>query len=236
VNPLMIKARTLARKMKVIYLINRLRPKAQYEEKFHQELEAEIKPGDVVWDIGANVGLYTEQFCEWVGPQGSVVAFEPGAASCDAIRQRLPECPQLTIENVALAENDSVGQLIIREDYSVSNHIQMDQEEIGEHQVTAPVVIARADTVATRLGRTPHIVKIDVEGFEEIVLSGFGDLLLAPGLRSLFIEVHFAELEQRGWKMAPVRIEKLLKSKGFSVRWPDASHLVAQRVGSIVQQ
>jgi len=89
-NSFLIKARTLARKSGLLKLINRLRPKQPYEDKFHQALAAAVHTGDVVWDVGANVGLYTEMFCEWTGPTGMVVAFEPGRESVAKIRERIP--------------------------------------------------------------------------------------------------------------------------------------------------
>ncbi len=45
-----------------------------YEERFHQSLLNAIRQGDVVWDIGANVGVYTVLFADRVGPSGTVVA------------------------------------------------------------------------------------------------------------------------------------------------------------------
>ena len=74
-NPWVIKARSLARKTGVIGLINRVRPSGSYEEGVHKALAGAVRPGDVVWDVGANVGIYTEQFCSWVGQDGFVVAF-----------------------------------------------------------------------------------------------------------------------------------------------------------------
>jgi hypothetical protein len=90
-------------------------------------------------------------------------------------------------------------------------------------------VISRGDTARNRLGRTPNVIKVDVEGFEEEVLLGMGDVLTSPELRSVLVEVHFLKLEVRGRATAPVRIEKLLKSKGFRTDWVDASHLVGTR-------
>jgi predicted methyltransferase len=111
-----IKARSLARKTGVIGLINRLRPSGSYEERVHKALAAAVRPGDLVWDVGANVGVYTEQFCDWVGADGLVVAFEPWAESCARIRERLPDCAWLRVENVALGDTDAQGRLVTESD------------------------------------------------------------------------------------------------------------------------
>lgn len=227
-NPLLIKARSIARKTGVIGVINRLRPAGSYEEHFHQALVQAVKPGDLVWDVGANVGLYTEQFCQWVGRDGFVVAFEPGIEACESIRERIPNCPWLQIENAALGETDTTGRLVIVEG-SVDNHVATDTDSDESAANSIPVVISRGDTARNRLGRTPNIIKVDVEGFEEEVLLGMGDVLTSPELRSVLVEVHFLKLEVRGRATAPVRIEKLLNSKGFTTNWVDASHLVGTR-------
>lgn len=227
-NPMLIRARSIARKTGLIRVINRVCPSSSYEEKFHQALVSAVKPGDIVWDIGANVGLYTEQFCQWVGKDGFVVAFEPGPEACQEIRERIPNCTWLQIENIALGDADAVGRLVL-EAGSVDNHIQTDVDAAREDVDSVPMVISRGDTVAQRLGRPPNVIKIDVEGFEEEVLLGMGDMLTAPALRSVLVEVHFYKLEMRGRATAPVRIEKLLKSKDFKTSWADASHLVATR-------
>ncbi len=73
------------------------------------------------------------------------------------------------------------------------------------------------------------MIKVDVEGFEEEVLQGMGEMLTSPELRSVLVEVHFMKLELRGKATAPVRIEKLLRDKGFKTNWVDASHLFASR-------
>jgi FkbM family methyltransferase len=227
-NPLLIKARSIARKTGVISIINRLRPARSYEEHFHDALVKAVQPGDVVWDVGANIGLYTEQFCEWVGKDGFVVAFEPGVEACAEIRARLPDCPWLQVENAALGETDATGRLVI-EAGSVDNHVATDADAANGGANSIPVIISRGDTARTRLGRTPNVIKVDVEGFEEEVLLGMGDVLTSRELRKVLVEVHFLKLEKRGRATAPVRIEKLLKSSGFTTKWVDASHLVASR-------
>jgi FkbM family methyltransferase len=227
VKPWVIKTRSLARKLGVIGLINRFRPAAPYERRVHEALTGAVRPGDVVWDVGANVGIYSELFCEQVGKDGSVIAFEPWVESCARIRERLPNCEWLQIENVALGEADASGQLVMGPD-SVENHLAAE----GDAQnggVSVPVEIRRGDTVCHRLGRVPNVMKVDVEGFEEEVLAGMGEMLRSPTLRTILVEVHFLKLEMRGRPTAPIRIEELLKGKGFKTSWVDSSHLLGKR-------
>jgi FkbM family methyltransferase len=228
VNPWIIKARSLARRAGVVGLINRLRPPRAYEKRVHETLAGAVKPGDVVWDVGANVGVYSELFCQWVGSNGLVVAFEPFPESCARIRERLPDCPWLSVENLALGATDSTGRLVTGSE-SVENHVETEIDAENGAAGAITIVISRGDTVGRRLGRIPNVIKVDVEGFEVEVLAGMEQLLASPELRSLLVEVHFLKLERRGNLTAPNQIQKLLDSHGFRTRWVDASHLFATR-------
>jgi FkbM family methyltransferase len=227
-KPWVVKARSLARKTGAIRLINRLLPARSHERRAHQALTAALRPGDVVWDVGANVGLYSELFCRHVGPDGLVVAFEPSEESCAGIREQLPDCAWLRVENVALGDADTTGRLVTGAD-SAENHVATEADARNGAAVSIPVEIRRGDTMCGRLGRVPNVIKVDVEGFEEEVLLGMGELLASPQLRCVLVEVHFAKLEARGQAMAPVRIEKLLGTRGFRTSWVDTSHLFAAR-------
>jgi FkbM family methyltransferase len=172
--------------------------------------------------------MYSELFCGLVGKDGTVVAFEPFPESCQSIRERLPDCQWLRVECVALSDVDTQGMLAMG-DQSVQHHIATEAESAGATTASVPVVICRADTLSQRLGQVPNVIKVDVEGFEEEVLNGMGDLLTSSRLRSILTEVHFAKLEKRGRLTAPNRIETLLKKNGFTTKWVDSSHLLATR-------
>jgi FkbM family methyltransferase len=227
-NLWIIKVRSFARKIGVIGLINRLRPASPYERRVLAVLTGAVKPGDVVWDVGANVGLYSEQFCQWVGEDGFVVAFEPWAEGCERIRERLPDCQWLRVENIALGEADTTGRLVFGT-MSVENHIETEADRLNGMMGSIPVVVCRGDTICNRLGKIPNVVKVDVEGYEEEVLEGMGGMLASPVLRGIMVEVHFLKLEKRGRLTAPNHIQQLLEDKGFRTRWVDASHLFATR-------
>jgi FkbM family methyltransferase len=219
--------------MKLNHLVYRLRttlqPTRGYEEPSSRALENSVKAGDVVWDIGANVGIYTELFCSWVGPEGHVVGFEPNPGPIAQIKDRLPDCSWLTLENVALGARNEISTLIVEKGYTQSGHIRHSSETEDSGKSVIPIQLTTGDQVCQRLGRVPNVIKIDVEGFEEEVLLGLDNTLLSPILRAVMVEVHFSALESRGQATAPVRIEKFLKNKGFRVRWVDPGHILAYR-------
>lgn len=231
-NSFVIKLRTLARKTGTHRLLYRARfalfPKRSYEQPFHEALEQTVRTGDVVWDVGANIGFYSELFSKWVGKGGLVVAFEPYPESAEKIRLRLSECGWLEIENVALGQQDSTARLTVFANHTTRNHVQYEIADAAS-EPTIEVPVCTGDTACARLGRIPNVIKIDVEGFEEEVLLGLDKTLASLEVRAVLAEIHFGVLASRGQPNAPVRIEKFLRGKGFKTRWIDENHLKAER-------
>jgi FkbM family methyltransferase len=195
-----------------------------YEERFRQALRVELRPGDCIWDVGANVGEYTKEFAEVVGEEGAVVAIEPSPACLEPLEVLHREAPRVVVLPLALADDDGMTDFsLVGGPTGVANRIGPGAEQ------TVEVRVARVDTLIDEGVPRPNLVKIDVEGFEGNVIDGMPRTLSDSRLRGLFIEVHFAQMEERGLRGEPERISRLLKAEGFSVRWPDPSHIVALR-------
>ena len=229
-NKLYIRARSVGRRLGLQRLYYRVFPRRQYEEKFHEAILAALQTGDVVWDIGANDGFYAKIFCEKTGAGGRVFAFEPAPESHAVLSRETEAYPWAQNELMALGDFDGTSVLVQSEAHR-RNHLQRDAgEATGANSVQ--VQVRSGDSYWTSSGITPHVIKIDVEGFEEEVLAGMDRLLAAPSLRAVFVEVHFRLLEERGRADAPVRMEKLLRRKGLQPKWVDESHIAATRVNA----
>jgi len=231
-SPLLLSARNFGRKLGVLRPLQRMIRKLRgdgYEESFERALLTGISAGDIVWDIGANVGLYTRKFSELAGPHGKIVAFEPGPQTFVTLRANVAGCANVVCQQVALSdftgeadfhitseENSPVNGLARRDGIPVSS-VQIVKVSTGDAFVTSNPQLA------------PNKLKIDVEGFEYEVLKGMETTLRSPSLRGVFIEVHFTSLAERGLADAPRQMIEQLKKAGFSVRWTDASHLEAMR-------
>ena len=231
-NRLQIKLRSAARKAGLHHWLwkfrDRLRLHQDYEQRCHRALERAVRSGDVVWDIGANEGFYTELFCRWVGPQGRVVAIEPNPQAIAITRNRLERYPQASFENLALGSCEETAVLAVQTGSTVG-FLHYDPNVHRPELKEIPVKVTTGDKLSERLQTAPNVLKIDVEGFEEDVLSGLEKTLSSPSARVILIEVHFQLLESRGQAIAPVRMEKSLEKKGYRVKWVDRNHLLAQR-------
>lgn len=225
----MILARTLLRKLGFTRFVQKAFPPKVYEEAFAREIASAVKPGDVVWDIGANIGVYTHRFLESVGPTGVVVAFEPSPA-CEVHFSRFKNSG-FPLIHVDAALGNSTGTVTFEIAGNPTSPVNRVVDSACEDSAaTVQVRMYRADDAQRDLGLPlPTVIKLDVEGFEKDVLEGCTSVLTYPQLRSLFIEVHFGLLAQRGTPFASIEIETMLKSCGFNLAWIDASHLKAIR-------
>lgn len=212
-------ARFVLRRMKLTSLAHRIRMlwhKSDYEDRFADVLLASVKPDDCVWDVGANVGYYTERLSKLAR---HVVAFEPVPESCGQIDSKRLK----NVECLPIALGDTVCEMPMFIDHQFSS---LARPPFAGARPQA-VRVARGDDL-TSLPR-PTVVKVDVEGYEVEVIRGMHEVL--NHVRALFLEVHFQILEDRGMRLAPATLVRDLKRLGFSkITWPDASHIAAFRV------
>jgi FkbM family methyltransferase len=134
-----------------------------------------VKPDSVVWDIGANLGLFAFSSA-LIAKRGSVFAFEPDDDVARSISRsvNLPANRGLHISVMSMAVSDQDGTA----EFEVSSHGTAMSRLKGEgpwHTVKAravrSVATRKIDTLAEGLP-LPSIIKIDVEGAEMKVLEG----------------------------------------------------------------
>jgi len=200
-----------------------------YETNFDNALLESIRSGDVVWDVGANVGHYTKKFSALAGPEGTVYAFEPIPDTFEILSEEACQLSNVKLFCMALGASDETLSMTNRETKSVMNKIILDTDVV-ENTDIIKIVVAMSDGLIERNeAETPNVIKIDVEGHEADVLAGMPLLLADKSLHTMAIEIHFAWLEERGQSNAPKMIVNELKKNNFHVQWTDPSHVVARR-------
>jgi len=153
-------------------------------------LAARLKPGDVFYDVGANVGVYTALGARLVGPAGTVVAFEPFAASSDATRRNCARngLTNVTVVQAAVAEQS--GEVALRVgDASVINRIA-GAESVGEGEALIVPMVSIDEYIRQSGAPLPSVVMVDVEQAELRVLEGMLETI-KRARPVLFVEVHW---------------------------------------------
>lgn len=131
-----------------------------------------IEPGDLVFDVGANLGAKTERFLE---SGARVVCVEPQPGCANILRQKFAGNPNVVVVEKGLAEKRGLRELSI---CSTANTISTFSEEwkqgrFANYSWDSKVVVEMStlDELISIYG-IPKYCKIDVEGFEISVLKG----------------------------------------------------------------
>jgi FkbM family methyltransferase len=171
-----------------------------------------LRPGALVFDIGAHQGVVAAMLAMQVGPTGRIVAVEANAHNCRAaVRNR--ELNGLTqIEIVHAAVVDRPGRI----DFNEGLNGQLDDGSGSRGRVSVEAITL--DSLAERFG-LPDVVFLDIEGAEYLALLG-GPRVLASDA-DFFVEVHVGcGLERMGGSAAAVleqfpqeRYERLVRAE-----------------------
>jgi FkbM family methyltransferase len=140
-----------------------------------------LRPGQVAWDVGANLGYFSVLMADAVGPEGRVLAFEPN-----------PRLAQLAERNLALnglSRRSAVHRVAVtaRPRGTLRFRAQLTDPKNGrlldpgdpgpaedDDALEVAVSTTRLDDVA---GERVDFIKVDVEGAEEAVWAGMTGVL-----------------------------------------------------------
>lgn len=141
-----------------------------YEPSVRHAIDTYVKEGDAVYDIGANLGLWTLRMLERVGESGSVCAFEPNPETAERLESNiaLSGHKHAQIRALALGSENGTLTLYVPDDVGRSS---LAAESDTDRKIDVPV--RPLDDIWMEQGR-PHIsfVKMDIEGAEPLVFRG----------------------------------------------------------------
>jgi len=133
-----------------------------------------VRKGDLVFDVGANVGNRTEVFVK-LGAR--VVCVEPQESCIRQLRKLFGNNDMVTIVDKALGESDGLSELLVCEDANtistMSEKFTTDGPFADKYTWTRrqPVNVTTLDALVRQYG-VPKFCKIDVEGYETHVIKG----------------------------------------------------------------
>jgi FkbM family methyltransferase len=163
---------------------------ADREPAVFRTLQRLVKPGMVVFDVGASIGEFAIVLARWCGPGGRVVAFEPSPAAREALRDHL-ELNGLVqrVEVVDAAVSDYVGpgtlHVLGRSGENTLNAARFRKDAAD----AVPVPVTTIDAYCHLHGVAPAVIKIDIEGLELHALRGAANVL-ARHHPAVVVELH----------------------------------------------
>jgi len=187
------------------------------EEGTIRWLQTKIRPGDVVYDIGANIGIYTIVAAYYAGPSGLIYSFEPHVMNVGGLLRNIHKnkfTNRVKVVTCALHAYEGFFDFNYNSMESGSSGSQLGHvvNENGEKFSPIAIELKYATTVDLLISdgiiRSPDLVKLDVDGNELSILNGM-EATLESSLRSVQVEVHPKDNES---------ITQLLKSHNFELQ------------------
>ncbi|MDB5174381.1 MAG: methyltransferase FkbM family, partial [Phycisphaerales bacterium] len=160
-----------------------------------------VHAGDHVWDIGANVGLFSFAAASVAGTSGSVLSVEPDMWLAGLLRRSsaLPPGSRAPVNVLPVAIDQAVGvaKLHVAARGRASNSLSAERANDGTAGGVRDIQLVPTVTLDWLLDHFPHprVVKIDVEGLEDRVLAG-GRRLLAQVRPAVVCEVSEANADK----------------------------------------
>ncbi|MCP9916787.1 FkbM family methyltransferase [Cyanobium sp. ATX 6F1] len=162
-------------------------------------LKRELKPGDVLYDIGANVGAYSLIASHASQRKATIYAFEPSFQNfrqlcrniilnnCESsiIPFQIPLCKKHCLDRFHYQNLESGGAL-----HSFSRNIDYKSEAFEPVVSLGMLGLSLNDLVEIPGVLLPDLLKVDVDGLEYDILLGASNVLQNSQLRSILIELN----------------------------------------------
>lgn len=182
-----------------------------YEAETWKHLISQLRPGDTVADVGANLGLYTVAIAKRVGSAGRVIAFEPDSQNFAALMRHVQlngVSDRVKLMPMAVGERDTLIDFDARGDSE-------SRISSSKRDGTRRVQCVSLDTVFAQ--ESLDILKIDVEGYEYQVMAGAIHLLKDINCRPRMIYIEAHPYAWQAFGTTDAQLLSLLLASGYQV-------------------
>jgi FkbM family methyltransferase len=190
-----------------------------------------VSPGNIVLDIGANIGVYTVSLAKWIGDTGKVLAFEPVPPTFDILSSNVRQLGLKNVELFRIAASDTEQSVTMEvprypqggHNYYESRITAAASMETGVRSFTVRAI--PIDLVLQGRDLRVDLIKMDVEGHELPALRGAARLLERER-PALLVEVS-GDPDRSGSPAS--ELMAMLHSLGYSAWWFDGTQLRPRR-------
>lgn len=158
-----------------------------YEYQKQRALQQELKTGDVVYDLGANVGFYSLLAGVMVGDAGHVYSFEPSPENLRELKKHLEmnHIRNCTVVDAAVSSADGVANFDLSDDRCTGRLAA--NGSLRVETVSLDGLVSRKEI------RAPNLMKIDIEGAELECLRGAANII-QESRPIIFLATHGPEI------------------------------------------
>jgi FkbM family methyltransferase len=155
-----------------------------------------VKPGSVVWDVGANVGLFSFSAAALAGQSGMVLAIEPDFwlahlmnRSSQLLEAGRYACARVEVLCASISDSNRISRLAIAKRARAANYLidAVGSVEASGVRCTQPTVSLTMDFLLNHFP-APSVLKIDAETHEAGILKG-AERLLREARPTIWCEV-----------------------------------------------
>jgi len=169
---------------------------ARFDPRLFHLVREYVKPGNIVWDVGANMGVFTFAAAARVGAQGRVISFEadPTMAALIHRTERRPDPASAPVDLmcVAVASCRGVERLCVTPDAG-QQHLESGASKV-EWTCTFPVPTVTLDEMLDHFPH-PDLLKSDIEGAEVAMFKG-AQRLLSQVRPTILVEVKIPNIRE----------------------------------------
>ena len=182
------------------------------EPKSTKMVQRILRKGNVVVDIGANIGYYALMEARLVGKRGKVYAIEPSPSNLDSLKNNIKLNNYENIETYQIGIGDKEG--IIK--MYLSPYSNLNSLILLKNRKIIDIINIRVTTLDNFLKnkKYPDLIRMDVEGYEYRIIKGMRNTLQAKKPLKLFIELHPHIMK----KKQTIYVLKTLMTHSFEVK------------------
>lgn len=172
-----------------------------YESEVWSFLRSRIRPGDVVLNVGAHVGLYALGAAMWSAPNGHVIALEPNPETRAILvghvrRNRLSD--RVEVLGAAAGAQEGEASFVV-EPLAGTSRIGSQNPDSHAPATIVGVRVTTIDAVCRERAIAPQWIIMDIEGYEADALQGARATLDTPSPPEIVVEFHPHLWKSAGW-------------------------------------
>lgn len=188
-----------------------------------------VKPGDVVLDVGTNVGETLLNFAKLVGRDGYVYGFEPDEVNFGNVQKNieLNKFENVHVFNLGISDTKASVKLYRVDPHNLGmNRILSETEAADLTDYTTIETDTLDNVIAQNNISRVDLIKIDIEGYEMHALRG-GQRSLERFRPKLFIEVGYTRLIKN--ETSPNEMISFLNNLGYTVYHADTDEMIGPK-------